>query len=78
MTESYLKPLPEESSFKIEIETNETVHDHLNKNPELENFPWIIKESSTKKKIDNNFLLPLHSVKTEYLGLQVFAISHQK
>ncbi|KAF7993211.1 hypothetical protein HCN44_006271 [Aphidius gifuensis] len=79
IAESYLKPLPEDVTFNIEVETCEEVHDQINKKPELEHFPWIIKESQpTDKPPVDNFLLPLHSVKTEHLGLQVFAIGTQK
>ncbi|XP_043599942.1 mitotic spindle assembly checkpoint protein MAD2B [Bombus pyrosoma] len=75
MCESYLKPLPEDSSFIIEIKTYETAHVTLNENPCCEDFPWIINEDVPD--MTNKNLLPLKTIKTECLNLQMYVIEDE-
>ncbi|XP_034947753.1 mitotic spindle assembly checkpoint protein MAD2B [Chelonus insularis] len=73
---NYLKKLPEDSSFIIEIETHEAAHIGLSENEKCQEFPWLIKElSDNSNNTTANLLLPLSTFKTEYLGLQVFVVT---
>lgn len=75
MCETYLKPLPEDSSFSIEIQTYETAHVTLNENPRCEDFPWIINEDSPE--MINKNLLPLKTIKTDCLNMQMYVIEDE-
>lgn len=75
MCETYLKPLPEDSSFSIEIETYETAHVSLNENPRCEDFPWIINEDAPEMM--NKNLLPLKTIKTDCLNMQMYVIEDE-
>ncbi|XP_017884995.1 mitotic spindle assembly checkpoint protein MAD2B [Ceratina calcarata] len=75
MCEAYLKPLPEDSSFSIEIQTYETAHIALNENPCCEHFPWIIDEDALEMTQKN--LLPLKTVTTDCLNLQMYVIEDE-
>lgn len=72
MCDTYLKPLPEGSTFSIEIQTYETAHIILNENPKCEDFPWIIEDGAVEMTDKN--LLPLKSIKTDCLNLQMYVI----
>ncbi|XP_006616787.1 mitotic spindle assembly checkpoint protein MAD2B [Apis dorsata] len=75
MCEAYLKPLPEDSSFSIEIQTHETAHIMLSENPHCEDFPWIIDENAFE--MTNKNLLPLKTIKTDCLNLQMYVIEDE-
>lgn len=75
MCEAYLKPLPEDSIFSIEINTYETAHVTLNENPRCEDFPWIINEDSLE--MTEQSLLPLKTVKTDCLNLQMYVLENK-
>lgn len=75
MTNAYLNPLPDDCTFTIEIDTYEAAHIAISENPKCEDFPWITKESTDELNIRNN-LLPLTTINTEYLGLQMYVITH--
>ncbi|CAK9834020.1 Mitotic spindle assembly checkpoint protein MAD2B [Anthophora retusa] len=75
MCEAYLKPLPEDSTFTIEIQTYETAHVALNENPHCEDFPWIIHDSALEMTEKN--LLPLKTVKTDCLTLQMYVLENE-
>ncbi|KOC67282.1 Mitotic spindle assembly checkpoint protein MAD2B, partial [Habropoda laboriosa] len=75
MCEAYLKPLPEDSTFTIEIQTYETAHVALNENPRCEDFPWIINENALE--ITENNLLPLKTIKTDCLHLQMYVLENE-
>lgn len=72
MCDTYLKPLPDGTTFSIEIKTYETAHIILNENPKCEGFPWIIQDSAAE--MVNKNLLPLKDIKTDYLNLQMYVI----
>ncbi|XP_029051224.1 mitotic spindle assembly checkpoint protein MAD2B [Osmia bicornis bicornis] len=75
MCEAYLKPLPEDSTFSIEIKTYETAHVALNENPYCEDFPWIIDEDALE--MTEKTLLPLKTIKTDCLNLQMYVLESQ-
>ncbi|EZA61613.1 Mitotic spindle assembly checkpoint protein MAD2B, partial [Ooceraea biroi] len=70
--DTYLKPLPDGSTFSIEIQTYETAHIILSENPKCEDFPWIVEDDASE--MINKTLLPLKDVKTDCLNLQVYVI----
>lgn len=70
--DTYLKPLPDNSTFSIEIQTYETAHIILSENPKCEDFPWIIEDSA--EEMMNTSLLPLKDIKTDCLSLQMYVI----
>ncbi|XP_012219354.1 mitotic spindle assembly checkpoint protein MAD2B [Linepithema humile] len=70
--DTYLKPLPDGSSFSIEIQTYETAYIILSENPKCEDFPWIIEDSA--EEMMNKSLLPLKDIKTDCLNLQMYVI----
>ncbi|XP_077259873.1 DNA polymerase zeta subunit 2 [Temnothorax americanus] len=72
MCDTYLRPIPDTSTFSIEIQTYETAHVILSENPKCEDFPWIIKDDAVEM-IDKN-LLPLKDIKTDCLNLQLYVI----
>lgn len=72
MCNTYLKPLPDGSTFSIEIKTYETAHITLSENPKCEDFPWIVEEGVAE--MVNKNLLPLKDVKTSCLNLQMYVI----
>ncbi|KAK0175786.1 hypothetical protein PV327_009508 [Microctonus hyperodae] len=77
MTNAYLNPLSEDCTFTIEIDTHEAAHIAISENPKCEDFPWITKSESTDElNIMRNNLLPLTTINTEYLGLQMYVITH--
>lgn len=76
MCEAYLKPLPEDSTFSIEIQTYETAHVALSGNPNCEDFPWIINENALE--MTNAKLLPLKTIKTDCLNLQMYAVESEE
>ncbi|XP_076229796.1 DNA polymerase zeta subunit 2 isoform X2 [Nomia melanderi] len=76
MCEAYLKPLPQDSTFSIEIQTYEAAHVGLSENPCCEDFPWIINEELPE--IPDTNLLPLKTVKTDCLNLQMYVIESEK
>ncbi|KAL6259434.1 hypothetical protein P5V15_009354 [Pogonomyrmex californicus] len=69
---TYLKPIPENSTFSIEIQTYETAHIILSENPKCEDFPWIIKDD-VMEMTDKN-LLPLKDIRTDCLNFQIYVI----
>ncbi|XP_012289114.1 mitotic spindle assembly checkpoint protein MAD2B [Orussus abietinus] len=73
--ESYLKPLPEDCTFTIEVSTNESAHITLSENPKCENFPWIINEN--RSEMGKRSLLPLKTVNTEIITLQIYAMEDE-
>ncbi|XP_003702877.3 DNA polymerase zeta subunit 2 [Megachile rotundata] len=75
MCEAYLKPLPEDSTFSIEIQTYETAHVALNENPRCEDFPWIINEAALE--MTDKTLLPLKTINTDCLHLQMYVLENQ-
>ncbi|XP_008560305.1 mitotic spindle assembly checkpoint protein MAD2B [Microplitis demolitor] len=75
MSDNYLHKLPEDRTFFIEIETNESAHIGLSENPQCLEFPWISKEPAGSLTQDTSYLLPLKTIKTEYLGLQIYAVT---
>lgn len=76
MVESYLKPLPEESTFKITFLTFESSHIGLSENPNYANFPWIVEDEPIELK--NKALLPIKTITTECLNLQMYAMEDKK
>lgn len=75
MAGNYLKPLPEDSSFAIEIETYEAAQVALSENSKCENFPWIVCGASV---IKNSQLLPVNRVNTNYLDLEVYTLENSE
>ncbi|XP_043484571.1 mitotic spindle assembly checkpoint protein MAD2B [Leptopilina heterotoma] len=71
-TESYLKPLPENSTFRVNFLTFESSHIGLSENANFADFPWIVDDSDIELK--NQQLLPLKTIKTDCLNLQMYAI----
>ncbi|XP_076234662.1 DNA polymerase zeta subunit 2 [Calliopsis andreniformis] len=74
--DAYLKSLPEDSTFSIEIQTYETAHVALSENPRCEDFPWIIDEDAIEMTDKN--LLPLKTIKTDCLNLQMYVLENEK
>ncbi|XP_029156012.1 mitotic spindle assembly checkpoint protein MAD2B [Nylanderia fulva] len=72
MCDTYLKPLPDGSTFSIEIQTCETAHIILSENPKCEDFPWIVEDGDVE--MTNKTLLPLKNIKTDCLNLQMYVI----
>ncbi|EFN76940.1 mitotic spindle assembly checkpoint protein MAD2B [Harpegnathos saltator] len=72
MCDTYLKPLPDGTTFSIEIQTYETAHIALSENPKCEDFPWVVKDDATE--MVNKNLLPLKDIKTDCLNLQMYVI----
>lgn len=72
MCDTYLKPLPNNSTFTIEIVTHETAHAFLSENPKHEDFPWIVKDDV--EEMTNKNLLPLKDIKTDCLYLHMYVI----
>lgn len=72
MCNTYLKSLPDGSTFSVEIQTNETAHIILSENPKCEDFPWIIEDDAVE--MANKNLLPLKDIKTDCLNLQMYVI----
>ncbi|KYM86116.1 Mitotic spindle assembly checkpoint protein MAD2B, partial [Atta colombica] len=70
--DTYLRAIPDNSTFSIEIQTYETAHVTLNENPKCEDFPWIIKDDAVE--MINKNLLPLKNIKTDCLNLQLYVI----
>ncbi|XP_051175748.1 mitotic spindle assembly checkpoint protein MAD2B isoform X2 [Leptopilina boulardi] len=70
--ESYLKPLPENSTFRINFVTFESSHIGLSENANFADFPWIVDDVT--KDLKNQQLLPLKTIKTECLNLQMYTI----
>lgn len=73
---TYLKPLPKETTFAIEIQTYETAHIALNENPDCEDFPWIINDDAIEML--NKQLLPLKTLQTDCLSLQLYVLEDQE
>ncbi|XP_012261447.2 mitotic spindle assembly checkpoint protein MAD2B [Athalia rosae] len=73
---SYLKPLPQNTTFSIQIHTHEAAHVSLSENPKCDNFPWIEVEGETVS-IKEQTLLPLKTIDTEYLKLQMYALENE-
>ncbi|XP_053986967.1 mitotic spindle assembly checkpoint protein MAD2B [Hylaeus anthracinus] len=76
MCEAYLKPLPEDSTFSIEIQTYETAHVALSENPHCDDFPWIIHEDALE--MTGQDLLPLKTIKTDCLNLQMYVVESKE
>ncbi|KAG5339535.1 MD2L2 protein, partial [Acromyrmex charruanus] len=72
MCDTYLRAIPDNSTFSIEIQTYETAHVTLSENPKCEDFPWIIKDDAVE--MINKNLLPLKDIKTDCLNLQLYVI----
>ncbi|KAL0123032.1 hypothetical protein PUN28_007574 [Cardiocondyla obscurior] len=72
MCDTYLKPIPDNATFSIEIQTYETAHIILGENPKCENFPWVINDDAAEMTDKN--LLPLKDIKTDCLNLQLYVI----
>ncbi|XP_011305310.1 mitotic spindle assembly checkpoint protein MAD2B isoform X2 [Fopius arisanus] len=78
MLDSYLKPLPEDSIFSIELDTHEAALVSLSENPKCEDFPWIIRTDNSIETSGRTSLLPLYTVRTDHLALQLFVIGDTK
>ena len=74
--ESYLEPLPEDSTFTVTIVTYESSHIGLSENQNYAHFPWIVEDEPIELK--NKELLPLKTVKTECLSFQMYAVEDKK
>ncbi|XP_011059898.1 PREDICTED: mitotic spindle assembly checkpoint protein MAD2B [Acromyrmex echinatior] len=72
MCDTYLRAIPDNSTFSIEIQTYETAYVTLSENPKCEDFPWIIKDDAVE--MINKNLLPLKDIKTDCLNLQLYVI----
>lgn len=75
MATSYLKPLPEESSFMIEAEASQRAYVALsNKNTLFQDFPWMLK---TPESIDGcgTALIPLSCIKNDSVGIECFILN---
>ncbi|KAK5645973.1 hypothetical protein RI129_004437 [Pyrocoelia pectoralis] len=70
-TSSYLDPLPDDAEFKIMLHTTEYSSLSFNNNPAFEDFPWLcVKEHEFK--ISAPDIVPLHTVETDSLTLQIY------
>ncbi|XP_031344727.1 mitotic spindle assembly checkpoint protein MAD2B-like [Photinus pyralis] len=68
---SYLDPVPDNAVFKIMLHTTEYSNISFNSNSAYEDFPWLqVKEQEFK--ISAPDVVPLHTVKTDSLGLQIY------
>ncbi|XP_076642489.1 DNA polymerase zeta subunit 2 [Halictus rubicundus] len=76
MCESYLKPVPDDATFSVEIQTYEAAHVGLSENPNCEDFPWIINEEVPEMPDTN--LLPLKTIKTDCMNLQMYVIESEQ
>lgn len=76
MTESYLQSVPKDSTFVIDIVTHQSGHVALSANPKCQDFLWIINDDSRKMK--DTKLLPIKTLKTEFLMLQLYALEDEK
>ena len=74
MATSYLKTLPEDSSFFINVETPEWAHVALCENSASQSFPWIVDERDSTR--DHNLLHPLTVVKTQNIEIEMFVIEN--
>jgi hypothetical protein len=75
MLEIYLKPLPINSSFLINVVTNYAASVIFTESFKYYDFSWIIDKKI--KKIKNGLLLPIYSFKTNYFVLQLFVVKNK-
>ena len=72
MLETYLEPLPKNSSFIINIVTNYATHTAVADNFKQRDFFWIVDENVNK--IQNGLLIPIINFETDYLILHCYAV----
>ncbi|KAK3931832.1 Mitotic spindle assembly checkpoint protein MAD2B [Frankliniella fusca] len=66
-----MKPLSENSSFQIHLQTTEQGAQALASDPSFENFPWIELEA-IEKDIPNPHLAPLRTIESDFLKIQMY------
>ncbi|KAJ8686399.1 hypothetical protein QAD02_022193 [Eretmocerus hayati] len=72
LIESYLEPLPPESTFTINITTNRAAFLSLSEQIASLDFPLIIENHPAEVK--NGFLLPIKDLCTDFLALKCYAV----
>lgn len=68
MIEAFLKPLPKNSLFSINIVSNRVGLTSLTENNKFNNFPWIINNNI--KKIECGVVIPINNFDLDFLCLQ--------
>ncbi|XP_069703027.1 mitotic spindle assembly checkpoint protein MAD2B [Periplaneta americana] len=71
ITGSYLKPLPQESTFSMQIHTTEAVSVSLAEDPRFQDFPWIEIDAYQTNMLDPS-IVPIRTLDTDFLKLQMY------
>lgn len=71
VTASYLRPLPEKSTFRVQIHTSETVSVSLAEDPRYQDFPWIETDEQENEVLNAN-ITPIKTLDTGLLKVQMY------
>lgn len=76
MCETYLDPLPTDSSFVIKIAVNQAAEAFLIENSKYNNFPWCADDNTAE--VQRGLLLPIKDLNTAGLVLQCYAVEDKE
>ncbi|XP_018562641.1 mitotic spindle assembly checkpoint protein MAD2B [Anoplophora glabripennis] len=71
-SQNYLEDLSDNATFSVRIETTAYSSLEFNQNPAFENFPWIELSEENGNYVSSPDIVPIHSVKTSFLTVQVY------
>lgn len=71
VTGTQLKPLPEDSTFSVQIHTIETASVSLAEDHNFENFPWIEADLRETEVMEPS-IMPIKTMETGYVKLQMY------
>ncbi|GFG35471.1 hypothetical protein Cfor_09126 [Coptotermes formosanus] len=71
VTASCLRPLPNKSTFRVQIHTIETVSVSLAEDPRYQDFPWIESDEQENEVMNAN-IVPIKTLDTGLLKLQIY------
>ena len=72
-SDAFLKPLPNDCSFVISVQTNDSIGNELEDNQHFQNFPWVKSdEKDTAECFVKPRLIPLKSCSAQTFNLQCF------
>ncbi|KAJ8916279.1 hypothetical protein NQ315_016420 [Exocentrus adspersus] len=71
-SQSYTDDLPGDCTFSVRLETSAYSSLEFNQQPAFEDFPWIELREEKENNVISPDIIPVHTVKTEFLTVQMY------
>ncbi|CAC5420499.1 MAD2L2 [Mytilus coruscus] len=72
VTESLLKPLPEDCTWTVQVYTKESAALAIEQKQHLKDFPWILADER-ETTMEDPKMIPLKAVNSDYFQMQLYA-----